>query len=161
MEGCDIFALVLAILLCIDLIPNAIFDLRYYGWALYLAWIARVENLVVSIFIMIGSCRPFTAGSYRVFMVLLIFSDLIAILNLIVITQKFEFNWPKLIDIFIITPLIICCGFIAKKRANAPIVAPIVGYGTPMVVQNAPYPNNYQPGYIQPSVPVNTYQPPS
>ena len=161
MEGCDILALVLAILLCIDLVPNAIFDSDYIGQVPYLAWVERVENLIVAIFIMIGACRPLTAGIYRACMILLIFSDLIAILNLIVITQKFEFNWPKLIDIFIITPLIICCGFIAKKRANAPIVAPIVGYGTPMVVQNAPYPNNYQPGYIQPSVPVNTYQPPS
>ena len=40
---------------------------------------------------------------------------------------------------------------------NMPMIAPVVGYGTPMVVQNAPY----QPGYDPTSTVPNAYQPPS
>ena len=67
------------------------------------------------------------------------------------------FNWPQLLDILFITPLIIFADNIRKKRMNMPMIAPVVGYGTPMVVQNAPY----QPGYVPTSNVPNAYQPPS
>ena len=41
MDGCDVFALILAILLCIAIVPNVFFDLKFYGWALTLAWIEK------------------------------------------------------------------------------------------------------------------------
>ena len=168
MDGCDVFALILAILLCIAIVPNVFFDLKFYGWALTLAWIEKVFNLFASIFIMVGSCRSLRARNYISLIVILIVSDLIAIYNLIVISEKYYFNWPKAIDIALITPLIICCGCISKKRENmqmgAPIVGyypPIVGYNPPMVVQNYPYPNNNEAALVRPSLPVSTNQPPS
>ena len=144
------------------------FDLKFYGWVLTLAWIEKGFNLFASLFILIGACNPIRAQNYISLMVLLIFCDLIAILNLILISEKYYFNWPKAIDITLITPLIICCGCISKKHRNmqmdAPVVGyypPIVGYNPPMVVQNYPYPNNNEAALVRPSLPVSTNQPPS
>ena len=152
MDAFEILALIFAILVCLATIPNILVILGFYGWVIYLAWLATIEDIVSSIIIMVGACTTLSAGTYKVCMSLLIFGDVVALINIIAFELYLRiFNWPQLLDILFITPLI------RKKRMNMPMIAPVVGYGTPMVVQNAPY----QPGYVPTSNVPNAYQPPS
>ena len=158
MDAFEILALIFAILVCLATIPNILVIIGFYGWVIYLAWIATIEDIISSIIIMVGACTTLSAGSYKVCMSLLIFGDVVALINIIAFELYLRiFNWPQLLDILFITPLIIFADNIRKKRMNMPMIAPVVGYGTPMVVQNAPY----QPGYVQTSNVPNAYQPPS
>ena len=152
MDTFVLLALIFAILLSLTTIPNIILDVNYIGWSVYLAWVATVENLVVSIFIMVGTCRPLSASDYKTCMILLIFGDVIALFDIIVFAAALkEFNWAKLINIIIITPLVIFVNILQKKHANMSTDEPIEHKIpsaptsiTPKQVQN-PTDNNYQP----------------
>jgi len=148
MDTCEILALIFAILLCLSTIPNILTDIAILLWSTYLAWLVTVANLAVSIIVMVGSCRPLSANVYKTCMILLIIADVISLLDMIVFLIYYLFLWAKLVNILIITPLIIFIENIRKKREMTPIVNPVVAVGNPLVVQNSPYPNNYQPGYV-------------
>ena len=158
MDAFEILALIFAILVCLATIPNILVIIGFYGWVIYLAWLAIGEEIISTIIIMVGACTPLSAKTYNFCMILLIFGDIVALINIIAFELILRiFNWPQLLDILFITPLIIFADKIRKKRMNMPMIAPVVGYGTPMVVQNAPY----QPGYVPTSNVPNAYQPPS
>ena len=83
MDAFEILALIFAILVCLATIPNILVILGFYGWVIYLAWIATIVDIVSSIIIMVGACTPLSAGSYKVCMSFLIFGDVVALINII------------------------------------------------------------------------------
>ena len=153
MDTIELLALIFAILLALTTIPNIVIDINYIGWAIYLSWVATIENLVASIFIMIGACKPLSYTNYNTCKYLLIFGDVIAFFVMIIFIAVLNaLHWAKILNMVIITPLIVFVNIIQKKIAqNQPMLNPMVvqpGYAqpaaAPLVGQNAPYPNTYQ-----------------
>ena len=163
MDAFEICALIFAILLCLLTAPNILFYSPESLSEFYLDPAATVDNLAVSIAIMVGTCRRLSAGFYKVCMIILIITDALSFIYMILFLILYYYFWVKLLNLFIITPLIIFIDKIRKKREKMSTINPEIAVGSTIVAQNAPLPNNNQPGYIQIQTPnvSNTYQPPS
>ena len=169
MDNIELFALILAILLALAQILNILVDINFIGWVIYISWIGTIDNIAVSIVIMIGACSRFPASRYNNCKWLLVTGDIISFFVLIMfIVILGLFTYPKLINLILITPLIVLVDKIQKKLmldGNMQVVNPMVvqpnnvqQVGTPMVAQNV-----YQPTYPnpQPGYDPNLYQPPA
>ena len=165
MDIFEILALIFAILLClsvvVDVVLDVLYDARYDIWDFYLIGPSIVDNLAVSIIIMVGACRRLTSGLYKACMIVLIVTDVIFLLLMIFYSIMVSFPWFSLIDLAIITPLIIFIDKIRKKREMTQTINPGIAIGSPIVSQNSLLPNNYQSGNVQTSDVSNAYQPPS
>ena len=168
MDAFEICALIFAILLCILTIPNVYLDIalgysynydydyyyyryhykyHYYNHIFYLDRAAIIDNLAVSIVIMVGACCRLSAGIYKVCMIILIITDGISFVFMLSIYRRhLIFNLVKLINIAIITPLIIFIDKIRKKRETMPTINQVIDVSSPIVAQNPALANNaYQP----------------
>ena len=163
MDAFEILSLIFAIILCLLTVLNILFNSPYNSLILYLDRTAIIDNLAVSIIIMAGACVRLSAGIYKACMILLIITDALSFIYMILFLILYYYFWVKLINLFIITPLIIFIDKIRKKREKMSTINREIAVGSTIVAQNAPLPNNNQPGYIQIQTPnvSNTYQPPS
>ena len=152
MDVFEILALIFAILLClsvvVDVVLDVLYDARYDIWDFYLTGPSIVDNLAVSIIIMVGACRRLTSGLYKACMIVLIVTDVIFLLLMIFYSIMVSFPWFSLIDLAIITPLIIFIDKIRKKREMMPTINQVIDVSSSIGVQN-------------PAVAINAYQPPS
>ena len=153
MDAFEICALIFAILLCLLTAPNILFSYSVpYSESiaeLYLNPASIIDNLAVSIVIMVGACCRLSAGIYKVCMIILIITDGISFVFMLSIYRRhLIFNLVKLINIAIITPLIIFIDKIRKKREMIPTINQVIDVSSSIGVQN-------------PAVAINAYQPPS
>ena len=148
MDAFEICALIFAILLCLLTAPNILFYSPEHLAAIYLDPAATVDNLTVSIVIMVGACRRLNAGFYKVCMIILIITDALSFFFVLSFRYFNIFNLVKLINIAIITPLIIFIDKIRKKRETMPTINQIIDVSSSTGAQNPP-------------LAINAYQPPS
>ena len=129
--------LILSIILFIQCILSMWYDLDYVGWAVYFSWLSSIFSLMSACILFIGLFRPVPIKSYRFVLGILIFSDMISLIVMIIFFVYGYFNWPKLLAIIFITPLIIFVHLlIMTVPLNAPVAAPMnAPVATPM---NAP-----------------------
>ena len=181
MDAFEICALIFSILLCILTIPNVYLDIvlgysynydydyyyryhykyHFYNHIFYLDRAAIIDNLAVSIVIMVGACLRLSAGLYKTFMIILIVTDVISFLYMILFLISGYFNWVKFVNLLIITPLIIFIDKIRKKRGKMSMINPEIAAGSPIVAQNDPLLNNNQIGNVQTSDVSNSNYPSS
>ena len=161
MDAFEILSLIFAIILCLLTVLNILFNSPYNSLILYLDRTAIIDNLAVSIIIMTGACVRLSAGIYKACMILLIITDALSFIYMILFLILYYYFWVKLINLFIITPLIIFIDKIRKKREMTQTINPGIAIGSPIVSQNSLLPNNYQSGNVQTSDVSNAYQPPS
>lgn len=154
--------LILSIILFIQCILSMWYDLDYVGWAVYFSWLSSIFSLMSACILFIGLFRPVPIKSYRFVLGILIFSDIISLIVMIIFFVYGYFNWPKLLAIIFITPLIIFVHLLIKEISlsgsqmtvplnapvaapmNAPVAAPMntpmTAYTTaPMTTQPPPY----------------------
>ena len=163
MDAFEICALIFAILLCLLTAPNILFSYSESIAELYLNPASIIDNLAVSIVIMVGACCRLSAGIYKVCMIILIITDGISFVFMLSIYRRSLIsNLVKLINIAIITPLIIFIDKIKKKREMIPMINPEIATGFLIVEQNDSLPNNNKPDYVQKQKPnVSNAYPPS
>ena len=154
--------LILSIILFSQCILSMWYDLDYVGWAVYFSWLSSIFSLMSACILFIGLFRPVPIKSYRFVLGILIFSDMISLIVMIIFFVYGYFNWPKLLAIIFITPLIIFVHLLIKEISlsgsqmtvplNAPVAAPMnapvaasmntpmTAYTTaPMTTQPPPY----------------------
>ena len=148
MDAFEICALIFAILLCLLTAPNIFFYSPESLSEFYLDPAATVDNLAVSIAIMVGTCRRLSAGFYKVCMIILIITDALSFFFALSFFRIYVFNLVKLINIAIITPLIIFIDKIRKKRETMSTINQVIDVSSSIGAQNPP-------------LAINAYQPPS
>ena len=138
--------LILSIILFIICILSMVYDIDYVGWAIFWSWLCSVFGLTSACILFIGLFRPVHIKSYRFVEGYLIFDDISSLIIMIIFFVYGYFNWPKLLAIIFITPLIIFVHLLIKEMSlsgsqmtvplNAPVAAPMnAPVATPM---NAP-----------------------
>ena len=146
MDAFEILSLIFAIILCLLTVLNILFNSPYNVLILDLDRTAIIDNLAVSIVIMVGACFRLSAGLYKTFMIILIVTDVLSFLHMILFLILYHYFWVKLINLFIITPLIIFIDKIRKKRETMPTINQVIDVSSPIVAQNPALANNaYQP----------------
>ena len=116
MEIKKLIALILSILLIIGTILNIINDLNFSILALIIwSLILSCLNLFASVVIIISLFKDLSIKWYTTIISILSASDLIALLLLFIMLIAEYFDYVKLINIIIITPLIVVIHFIMKE----------------------------------------------
>ena len=126
MEKKKLIALILSILLIIGTILNIISDLGFIGWAIYWSWICTCLNIFISIVIIISIFKELSIKWYNIMKFILTFSDVSTLFILFIFVANGYFNYAKIINIFILSPLLLVVHFIMKERLpNSDIATPI------------------------------------
>ena len=116
MEIKKLIALILSILLVIGTILNIINDLNFSILALIIwSLILSCLNLFASVVIIISLFKDLSIKWYTTIISILSASDLIALLLLFIMLIAEYFDYAKLINIIIISPLIVVIHFIMKE----------------------------------------------
>ena len=116
MEIKKLIALILSILLIIGTILNIINDLNFSILALIIwSLILSCLNLFASVVIIISLFKDLSIKWYTTIISILSASDLIALLLLFIMLIAEYFDYAKLINIIIISPLIVVIHFIMKE----------------------------------------------
>ena len=139
MNGLQIAMIILASLVLVGQILNIIVDINFVGWVLGFAWIATIMNLSISITLIIIAARNMSTSSYRVVLIFYYISDFFTLFTFIMFLVSGYFNWAKLVNFLLITPLIVVVHIYICQNPIG------VGTYTPYV-QPQPYQQmNYQP----------------
>ena len=126
MEKKKLIALILSILLIIGTILNIISDLGFIGWAIYWSWICTCLNIFISIVIIISVFKELSIKWYNIMKFILTSSDVSTLFILFIFVANGYFNYAKIINIFILSPLLLVVHFIMKERLpNSDIATPI------------------------------------
>ena len=126
MEKKKLIALILSILLIIGTILNIISDLGFIGWAIYWSWICTCLNIFISIVIIISVFKELSIKWYNIMKFILTFSDVSTLFILFIFVANGYFNYAKIINILILSPLLIVVHFIMKEMLpNSDIATPI------------------------------------
>ena len=151
MTPLQIVTMVLAILLICDTCYSFYYDYWLYGWPVYFSWICDVANFACAIIIMYGIQRRLIMW-FKVAAFYLIASDIVGLVVIIVYGSYGFINVPKIISLFIITPLIVILFFLGRQMAAmgdvaTPVVAAPVQYQQPAYQAMPAYQGTAQPVY--------------
>ena len=126
MEKKTLIALILSILLIVGTILNIVTDLAFIGWAIYWSWICSCLNIFISIVIIISVFKELSFRWYIIMRLFLTTSDVSTLFILFIFVASGYFNYAKLINIFILSPLLLVVHFIMKEMLpNSEIATPI------------------------------------
>lgn len=126
MEKKKLIALILSILLIVGTILNIVTDLAFIGWAIYWSWICSCLNIFISIVIIISVFKELSFKWYNIMKFILTFSNLSTLFILFIFVAYGYFNYAKVINIFILSPLLLVVHFIMKEMLpNSEIATPI------------------------------------
>ena len=119
--------MILSILLIIGTILNIIIsDLGFIGLAIYWSWICTCLNIFISIVIIISVFKELSIKWYNIMKFILTFSNLSTLFILFIFVANGYFNYAKIINIFILSPLLLVVHFIMKEMLpNSDIATPI------------------------------------
>ena len=106
MERIQIYILVLAILLILDTALNIYFDINLIGWTLVVSWIGNCLSIVSALLDIISTARNSGPIGYHCSLILLVFSDFIALLLFFFVRVNGRFYFIKLATIALISSLI-------------------------------------------------------
>ena len=126
MEKKKLIALILSILLIVGTILNIVTDLAFIGWAIYWSWTCSCLNIFISIVIIISVFKELSFRWYIIMRLFLTTSDVSTLFILFIFVASGYFNYAKLINIFILSPLLLVVHFIMKEMLpNSEIATPI------------------------------------
>ena len=126
METKRLITLILAILLIGGTILNIVSALGFIAVAVYWSWICSVLNIFISIVIIISIFKELSIKWYNTMKFSLAFSDCSTVLIFFIFIGNGYFNYAKLINILIMTPLVVLVHFIMKEKfQNSDIATPI------------------------------------
>ena len=107
MNRYQIALLVLASLVLAGQSLNIILDIRYLGWILAFAWCATIINILVSLTVIYAIARNLEVAPLKISLIFYYITDLFTLFAFIIFQINGIFNYPKLVNFLIITPLII------------------------------------------------------
>ncbi len=107
MNGLQLAMIILAAFVLAGQILNIIFDISWVGWVMAFSWIATGINLGISITLIIAVAKGMSAMSFKVSLIFYYISDVFTLFVFIMFIVSHLFNWAKLINFLLITPLIV------------------------------------------------------
>ena len=107
MNGLQIAMIILASFVLVGQILNIIVDILFVGWVLAFAWIATCMNIGISITLIVVVARNMSASSYRVALIFYYITDFLTLFTFIMFLVSGYFNWAKLVNFLLITPIIV------------------------------------------------------
>ena len=147
MTPLQIVTMVLAILLILDACGSCYYDYWLDGWPIYFSWICDVANFACAIIIMLGIQRRLIMW-FKVAAFYLIASDIVGLVVIILYSRYDGYiQIPKIVSLFIITPLIVILFFLGRQMAAMGDVATPVQYQQPAYQAMPAYQGTAQPVY--------------
>ena len=107
MNGLQVALIVLGALVLAGQILNIIADIGWAGWVMAFSWIATGINLGISITLIIAVARGMSPMSFKVSLIFYYISDVFTLFVFIMFITSGLFNWAKLVNFLLITPLIV------------------------------------------------------
>ena len=115
MNSLQIAILVLAILLILSTGFNIYAELPFSGWGIIISYVGNGINVVTSITLLIGVFRNLGKSFYKIPLIFLYVGDIISLFVFIVFIVIYILNYPKIINMVIITALIVIVHICLKK----------------------------------------------
>ena len=118
MNRFQIALLVFASLVLAGQVLNIIFDYRYTGWILAFSWISTIINFFVSLTVIYAIARIKEVAPLKISLIFYYITDLFTLFAFIMFIKAGIFNYPKLVNFLIITPLIVVLNIYVYKLSS-------------------------------------------